>query len=343
MFAAGGKKIVKDNNVRGNQWNRKPEAALTKKGAQKRVLGKLTMARLAAPQQVQDKWNAIAKLKGQKHAGTNGHKQAFLMAWVSNPAWTDAYFSQKLTMSEVHTSTDKSTWITLGRLESLIGKDEAAIAVQEQWWVTKAGVGSQVLINYNEKTTETTERTDVQKELRGGTGLAVEDGKKMMVDGLSNSWGMGMYGVEQPPSEDEALEPPAQPMGVLRGLPASSSGELEESRLQKLKRLSAENDAADPGTYGSGTKRLAITDSPRKPVCKRPASNAEKLAAAKEKKEADAAAAKEKKAALAEAAQEQKTAAAKAALEAQEQQKANLPECISLSLSKAMPVKASPA
>ena len=47
--------------------------------------------------------------------------------------------------------------------------------------------------------------------------------------------------------------------------------------------------------------------------------------------------------ALAEAAQEQKTATAKAALEAQEQQKANLPECISLSLSKAMPVKASPA
>ena len=44
-----------------------------------------------------------------------------------------------------------------------------------------------------------------------------------------------------------------------------------------------------------------------------------------------------------EAAQEQKTAAAKAALEAQEQQKANLPECISFSLSKAMPVKASPA
>ena len=342
MFAASGKKIAKDNNVRGNQHNRKPEGLLTKKGAQKRVLGKLHGARVAAPQHVQDKWDAIAKLQGKKNAGVNGHKQAFLMAWVSNPEWTDAYFSQKLTMSEVHTSTEKSTWITLGRLESLIGKEEAAIAVQEQWWATKAGVGSQVLINYNEKSTESTERTDVQKELRGGTGLAVEDGKKMMVDSLSNSWGMGMYGVERPPSEDEAPEPLAQPMGVLRSLPASSNAGLGESRLEKLKRLSAEQGAADSETQPTN-KRLAIADSPRRPVCKRPASAAEKKAAAKEKKEADEAAAKKKKAALAEAAQEQKTAAAKAALEAQEQQKANLPECISFSLSKAMPVKASPA
>ena len=131
-------------------------------------------------------------------------------------------------------------------------------------------------------------------------------------------------------------------MGVLRSLPASSNAGLGESRLQKLKRLSSEKDAADSETQPTN-KRLAIADSPRRPVCKRPASAAEKKAAAKEKKEADEAAAKKKKAALAEAAQEQKTAAAKAALEAQEQQKANLPECISFSLSKAMPVKASPA
>ena len=149
-----------------------------------------------------------------------------------------------------------------------------------------------------------------------------------------------MLGVEEPPSENE--EPPAQAMGVPRSLPASSKAGADESRLEKLKRLASENHASDAGT-GKPNKRLAIEDSPRRHVCKRPANKAEKLAAANEKKEAAAAAAKEKKAAVAQAAKEQKAAAAKAAVEAQEQQNANLSECISLSLSKAMPVKASPA
>ena len=179
MFAAGGKKpkIAKDNHERGNQWNRKPDSALTKKGVQKRVWGKLECARASAPQHVKEKWDAIAKLKGTKQTGSRAHKQAFLYAWVSNPEWVDAYFNQKLTISETHTHKQKATWITLGRLENLIGHAEAATAVQEKWWPIKAGVGSQVLINYSEKSQESSETTDVAKELRGGTNLAVEDGK----------------------------------------------------------------------------------------------------------------------------------------------------------------------
>ena len=140
---------------------------------------------------------------------------------------------------------------------------------------------------------------------------------------MTSSWSMGMFGVEDPPSENE--EPPAQAMGVPRSLPASSNAGVDESRLEKLKRLGSEN------------KRLALEDSPskrkpNKPLCKRPANKAEKLAAAKEKKEAAAEAAQAKKAAVAQAAKEQKAAAAKAVAEAQEQQKANLSECISLGL-----------
>ena len=140
--------------------------------------GQLAAARAAAPQHVQEKWHAIEGLKGKKGTGSRAHKQAFLYAWVSNPEWVDAYFNQKLTISETHTHKQTATWITLGRLETLLGVAEAATAVQEKWWPVKAGVGSQVLVNYNEKSQEDTETTDVAKELRGGTNLAVEDGKK---------------------------------------------------------------------------------------------------------------------------------------------------------------------
>ena len=162
---------------------------------------------------------------------------------------------------------------------------------------------------------------------------------KMMVDALSSSWSMGVLGREQPPSDDEEAEAPPLAMGVQRSLPASSGEGPGESRLDKLKRAASEKEAPAEVTEPPG-KRLAITDSPGRNVRKRPASKAE---LAKEKKAQAAAAAKEKKEAAARAAEEKEAAAAKAALEEQQRQNANLTECMSFSLPKAVPVKASPA
>lgn len=64
------------------------------------------------------KGGAITKLKKQ-----------FLVAWVGDPMWEDAYFSQSLNYKEVDTRKLTGKWITQGRLEQLIGKDEAELAV----------------------------------------------------------------------------------------------------------------------------------------------------------------------------------------------------------------------
>ena len=135
MFSVGGKKEkglpAADGHNRGNQHSCQPVSALTKKGAEKRVWGKLERARAGAPQAVKDKWNEITKLKGTR-SGSDKHKRAFLMSWVSNPDWSDAYFSQKLILSEVYEFKQSTTWITVGQLEQLIGTAEAAVAVQEK-------------------------------------------------------------------------------------------------------------------------------------------------------------------------------------------------------------------
>ena len=150
---------------------------------------------------------------------------------------------------------------------------------------------------------------------------------------------MGLLGQAQPPSDDEEAEAPPLAMGVQRSLPASSAEGPGESRLDELKKAASEKEAPAEVTEPPG-KRLAITDSPGRNVRKRPASKAE---LAKEKKAQAAAAAKEKKEAAAKASEEKEAAAAKAALEEQQRQNANLTECMSFSLPKAVPVKASPA
>ena len=81
MFSVGRKKGLpaQDQHKRGNQHSCQPVTALTKKGAEKRVWGKLERARAGAPQAVKDKWNEITKLKGTR-SGSDKHKRAFLMS-----------------------------------------------------------------------------------------------------------------------------------------------------------------------------------------------------------------------------------------------------------------------
>ena len=76
----------------------------------------------------------------------------------------------------------------------------------EQWWQTKQGIGSQMLIHYTEESRECTKEKEIGKHIKGGTSLNIEDGKKMMITGLESSWSEGMLGIEEESSGDELLQ-----------------------------------------------------------------------------------------------------------------------------------------
>jgi len=119
----------KTGGARGNQHNRLDKCELTKHGAQKRIWGQLSSARAAAPAAAQLRWQEIEARKGMKGGAITKLKKQFLVAWVGDPMWEDAYFSQSLNYKEVDTRKLTGKWITQGRLEQLIGKDEAELAV----------------------------------------------------------------------------------------------------------------------------------------------------------------------------------------------------------------------
>ena len=102
----------------------------------------------------QEKWNAIAALKGKRGSSINSQKSKFTLKWVENPQWQDAYFQQKISLSSSEDERIKGVWITRGRLAQLIGEDETTKALSENWWQQKPGVGSQVLVYYTEHSHE---------------------------------------------------------------------------------------------------------------------------------------------------------------------------------------------
>jgi hypothetical protein len=115
---------------RGNQHSRNKDVSLmTKHGAQKRIWGQLASARAAAPAAAKLRWQEIESRKGMKGGAIQKLKKQFLEAWVGDPLWEDAYFSQSLNFREIDTKKLTGKWITQGRLEQLIGKDEAELAV----------------------------------------------------------------------------------------------------------------------------------------------------------------------------------------------------------------------
>ena len=120
---------TKKTHDRGNQHNRADGTQLTKQQAEKRIWGKLAVARQKAPAQIQATWGEIAARKGVRNGNIMNLKREFLMKWVSDPEWQDAYFSQSLNFVEKTIKKTTGTWITVGRLQQLIGKEEAAQAV----------------------------------------------------------------------------------------------------------------------------------------------------------------------------------------------------------------------
>ena len=127
MFAV---KTGKTGNYRGNQHSNNADVStLSKAQAEKRIWGKLATARNKAPQDAKRKWDEICSRKGTRGGNIVGLKKEFLLAWVSDPEWTDSYFSQSLHFSEKTIKKRTGTWITVGRLQQLIGKQEAEVAL----------------------------------------------------------------------------------------------------------------------------------------------------------------------------------------------------------------------
>jgi len=100
--------------------------------AEKRIWGKLATARAKAPTAAKRKWDEICARKGTRGGNITSLKKDFLMAWVSDPEWQDAYFAQSLTFSEKTLKKTTGTWITVGRLQQLIGAEETATALVDR-------------------------------------------------------------------------------------------------------------------------------------------------------------------------------------------------------------------
>ena len=157
MFARGGKQT---GGKQTNQFNRK--ADVTQKEMQKRLWGRLGNVMATAPPQAKQKWAEICDLKGKPGCQIREKKKQFLYAWVSDPQWTDAYFSQKVNLTETNEKKLEGTWVTRGRLETLIGKEETNTAIEEGWYKTKPGVGSQLLVRYTEESRTVTEQKEIE-------------------------------------------------------------------------------------------------------------------------------------------------------------------------------------
>ena len=112
------------------------------------------------------------------------------------------YFTQSLTSSASNGDKLKGVWITQGRLEDLIGQQPAAAALyQINWYLTKPGQGSEVLVYYMEepcteclkkfKDEETRYRNTmdpdpgmISQSPQEGSQLEVPEGKEIILDGM---------------------------------------------------------------------------------------------------------------------------------------------------------------
>ena len=106
----------------------------------------------------------------------------------------DAYFTQALTFSATNADKLKGVWVTKGRLEVLLGQTEAQTALEEKWYRTKPGKGSQVLVFYTEESSTSVKEKKVSKEIEGGLQLSVAEGNQMFVDGMIAGFNEGMTG-----------------------------------------------------------------------------------------------------------------------------------------------------
>lgn len=235
----------KSLHARGNQHSKPEQLKVSQHALQKRLSGKLAYARNSAPEHVRAKWDEIEALKGKRGVSIQKHKKEFLLNWISNPKWDEAYFHQKLSLNEEDSRELKGVWITVGRLEQLIGPKECEVALAEGWWKTKDGPGSMKSVFYTEETHVHKESKNIEKQVRGGGQLAIEGGKDMMLQGLSNSWSVGMTGIEAP-LEEEINEPDGSlALGVCRIAPETLPAKADVPPPVKKRPASAEEKAAE--------------------------------------------------------------------------------------------------
>ena len=123
---------------------------MTPRAAARRINSQFHTAIRKAPAEVRSKWHQITSLRGKRGSNIGQLKKEFTMQWVSDPEWSDAYFSQQLSLSDTVAKKKDGTWVTKGRLEQLIGVAETETAINEKWWDVKKGTGTQVLIFYTE-------------------------------------------------------------------------------------------------------------------------------------------------------------------------------------------------
>ena len=178
-----------------------------------------------------------------------------------------------------------------------------------------------MLIHYTEETREQTQEKEIQKQIRGGGQLEVEEGKNMMITGLQSNWSEGMLGIEEESSDDElqALTQGRSGMGSQKRL------KLEDASASSVEPSQAQPSQAQPSQAppSQAPKRL---------------SKKEKEKLAKAEKEAAKQKAKEEKAQQLQLAEE-KAKEEKAA--AEKQLKAELHgELIKLVAVEIMPAKA---
>ena len=100
------------------------------------------------------------------------------------------YFTRSLTSSASNGDKLKGVWITQGRLEDLIGQQPAAAALyQINWYLTKPGQGSEVLVYYMEEPC-----TECLKKFKEGSQLEVPEGKEIILDGMMAGFNEAMTG-----------------------------------------------------------------------------------------------------------------------------------------------------
>ena len=86
------------------------------------------------------------------------------------------------------------------RSQTLLGEQEAKLALREGWYHTKAGAGSQVLVYYTEEQDEMANSRVTSKTIRGGCQDDTETGKNMLADGVeASSFGEAFTGEKEAP------------------------------------------------------------------------------------------------------------------------------------------------
>ncbi len=183
----------------------------------------------------------------------------------------DAYFSQALTLTEGRKDKLQGTWITKGRMEVLVGKEETATVLEEEWYLTKTGTKGQLLIFYTEESIEQVREKTIKKEIKGGCHVEVEQGRNMLADAAISSFGAAMLGDEEPSEEECKAE---QPTGMGGGMikkpavaePPAPQSPLKSAAEKRAATIAANKKNQEEKVLAAEKKAKDFEDSPADPL-----------------------------------------------------------------------------